>query len=318
MSGRDVVEALLDLMEQDALPAGHVSAHWQRFGRETTVRREGTGIGLRASGFETVGPMGPAGRALAAIERWSYRGVTRRLLSFPPVWKQAARLARDLGADANFNVFKSACALATLMDTWGERALSPRTFVLIGDGFGFFGALVARCVPESRIFCVDLPKQLVVQADTHRRADPHLRAAVIGATSGGPRDERVTYVPPDLIDHAPGPIDCAVNIASMQEMTHESIARYFAFLRRRSGVESLFYCVNRAEKALPDGTVVRFADYPWSTRDEILLDGPCPYYTHYLSPYTTARGPRVLGVRVPFIDHFDGVHLHRLARLTSG
>lgn len=313
---REPIDTLLELARAEPLPAAHVSSHWERFGGETVVRSAGSGLEVRASGFETVGRMGPVGRALAIVERWSYRPALRTIRSFDQVWGEAERLARDLGADPNFNVLKSACALATLADHWDEHSLRPATFVLIGDGFGFFGALVRRCRPDSRVYCIDLPKQLVIQADTHRRTDPSLRDAVL--TEGPDVGADVLYVPPDRMEEIPGPIDCAVNIASMQEMTPDSISGYFSFLRRRSGTGSRFYCVNRQSKTLPDGSVIRFAEYPWSPRDEVFIDGACPYYTHYLSRHPAPAGPRVLGVRIPLINHFDGRHLHRLARLAPG
>lgn len=311
----DPIEILLELARAEPLPAAHVSSHWQGFGGETVVRSVSTGLEVRASGFETVGRMGAAGRALAVAERWSYRSALRAIRSFDRVWGEAERLAHDLGADPNFNVLKSACALATLADHWDEHSLRPTTFVMIGDGFGFFGALVRRCRPDSRVYCIDLPKQLVIQADTHRRADPSLRDAVL--TSGPDVRADVLYVPPDNMETIAGPIDCAVNIASMQEMTPNSISGYFGFLRRRSDAGSRFYCVNRESKTLPDGSVIRFAEYPWSPWDQVFIDGACPYYTHYLSRYTARTGPRLLGVRIPLVNWFDGRHLHRLVRLSS-
>lgn len=101
----------------------------------------------------------------------------------------------------------------------------------------------------------------------------------------------------------------------MQEMTRFSIETYFRFLRRRSQPQSRFYCVNRARKTLVGGEVNEFAAYPWRPEDEVFLDGPCPYYTHYLAPYTTACGPRILGLHLPCVNTFDGLHWHRLVRL---
>ena len=98
-------------------------------------------------------------------------------------------------------------------------------------------------------------------------------------------------------------------------MSCRSIVGCFTWLRRRSHAQSRLYCVNREEKALPGGEVRRFADYPWQPDDEVFLDGPCPYYTHYLSRSMRPRGPTLLGLRVPFINYFDGPMRHRLVRL---
>lgn len=64
-----------------------------------------------------------------------------------------------------------------------------------------------------------------------------------------------------------------------------------------------FYCCNREEKILPDGTIVRFKDYPWSPQDDVLDDAACPWHQQYYS------------ARPPFIHPYDGPIRHRLAVL---
>lgn len=127
--------------------------------------------------------------------------------------------------------------------------------------------------------------------------------------------EGVFFVAPQHAELIPENIDCAVNVASMGEMSKSSISSYFRFLRSRSSSGSRFYCVNRLQKELPDGEITRFYDYPWGKDDDIFIDGPCPYFTHYLESTTAPNGPRLLGVRVPFINYFDGALAHRLAHL---
>ena len=67
------------------------------------------------------------------------------------------------------------------------------------------------------------------------------------------------------------PISLFINIASMHEMDLSVINNYFDAMRT-STVESYFYCVNREEKTLPDGSVIRFNDYPWQS-SEITVGG---------------------------------------------
>jgi hypothetical protein len=308
------IETLLKRVEDDPLPAAHTSLYWQTYGRRTRVERGPNGLMLEPAGFETVTRLDSPMKLLHRIERLSYRSVTARYRSFSWVWPMAITLARDLSSDPNFNVFKSACALAVLADHWTARGVSPTTVVVIGDGHGFFGALIRRYLPGSRLYCIDLPKMLVFQARLHEQADPDAVLGIAGPLgSAGTAD--VTFVQPQDIALIPGPIDCAVNMASMQEMTRSSIAMYFRWLRQRSGPQSHFYCVNRLRKELPGGEIIRFADYPWQADDEVFLDGPCPYYTYFFAPYTLPNGPRVWSLRIPFINYFDGPHLHRLVRL---
>jgi len=223
-------------------------------------------------------------------------------------------LARDLKIDIDYNVWKQTVALAVLVDHWNAHDLTPETFALIGDGAGFLGALIHRCVPKSVIYCIDLPKMLVFQAQTHGAAGHSDAMSLMHRHGDGPTP--ITYVLPKDIGVIPGTIDCAINIASMQEMTPVSIQAYFDFIRERSTADSRFYCVNRQEKELPGGEIVRFVDYPWRESDRTFIDGPCPYYAYYFGR-TQPTGPTVLGQRVPLVNRFDGAIWHRLTQLVG-
>ena len=96
------------------------------------------------------------------------------------------------------------------------------------------------------------------------------------------------------------PISLFINIASMQEMDLQVVHRYFE-LMRTSTVDSYFYCINREKKTIPDGSVIRFIDYPWEG-DETFIDELCPFYHSYPSS------------RPPFWRPFEP-HRHRLVKL---
>jgi len=312
-----IIPVLCEMARTASLPPESVSSHWQVHGRQTVVECHADTVSLRASGFPTVVRPGFGGRVLYAAERWSYRSVTAQLKSFPAVWQVVRRLLCQLGGGPDFHAFKSACVLATLSDHWAAQGVSPKTFMLIGDGDGFLGALIRRYLPSARLYCVDLPKTLVFQAQMHSVTDPSATLSLLGQHGRIPEVEasHVIFVLPQAIEEISEPIDCAINMTSMQEMTTEMIAAYFSFLRRRSIPQSRFYCVNRAHKELSGGEVIRFEDYPWQSDDEVFLDGVCPYYTHFFAPYTCPRGPRCFGLRVPYLNYFDGCHRHRLVRL---
>ncbi len=296
------------------MPAADTSSHWQLYGGETTVESRGDELVLSGSGFGSMKVGGRLGRAARLVERLTYWPVTARLRCHPLVWRTAKQVAHDLSADLTYDVWRQSVALATLADHWAAYGLSPRTFAIIGDGHGFLGALIRRYVPQSRVYCIDLPKMLVFQARTHELADSGGSISIISSNSTSHHD--VTLVLPKDVAVISEPIDCAINIASMQEMTQRSITGYFDFLRERSTPTSRFYCVNRLRKELPEGEVASFEDYPWQKNDDVFIDGPCPYYTHVVGR-TGVKGPEVLGVRVPFINHFDGTILHRLVHLAA-
>lgn len=309
-----VLESLLELVQVDPLPSEHTSSQWRLWGAETVVERHGEALELRSSGFENLSRMSLRGRLLHTMDRWSYRLVTAPLQAYPRVWRVAKRLIRDLSAHPNYTLHKSACILSLLVDHWTTYGVPPKTVALIGDGQGILGALIRRYLPGVRLYCIDLPKILVFQVRTHQLADPQATMALL-SEDVPVQTADVTFVLPQRIERVPDQIDCAINVVSMQEMTAYSIQAYFTFLRRRSTPSSRFYCVNRLRREMPGGEVSSFYDYPWHKHDQIFIDGPCPYYTHFIAPYTLPNGPRVCGARVPCINYFDGVIFHRLVRL---
>jgi hypothetical protein len=311
-----VITSLLALVESDGLPAAHTSSHWQRYGREIVAQRRGKALMLRAAGFTAQSRASLAGRFLYGAERLSYANVTSRLHSYPLVWSETKRLARDLGTDLTGHERTSATAFAVLADHFRHCRLAPKTMAVIGDGDGFLGALIFRCLAGTgvKMYAIDLPKVLLFQAETHRTANPGVTMSVLLAGDDG-RKADLTFVHPKDIERIPDAIDCAINVVSMQEMTVSSIAAYFVFLRRRSTARSRFYCVNRWRKELPGGEVASFADYPWQANDETFIDGPCPYLKYFFDQQRQPDGPRVLGLRIPFVNAYDGLLWHRLVRL---
>lgn len=307
-----VIETLLQIVKRDPYPAPYISSYWQQYGAKNLVEFRANGPVLQGYGIGSVNRPGVFGRALHVLERISYRRLTDRLGYYPTIWRSARQLAEDLSFGLTFDVWKCAVVLAVLADHWTLYGLSPKTFALIGDGYGFLGALIRRYLPGIRIYCIDLPKTLVFQARTHEIADREATMSVLPA-NGGPTE--ITFVLPQNVGQIADDIDCGVNIASMQEMNKLSIETYFTFLRRCASPQSRFYCVNRLRKELPGGEVSAFYDYPWRHDDEIFIDEPCPYYTHFFAPYTVPNGPKMLGIRIPWIYHFDGIHMHRLVRL---
>ncbi len=308
-----VTESLLEQVRLNPYPKEHTSLYWQSEGENLSIQRREEDLLFKGFGIAPSGREGVAWKTFHALERASYGGVTSRLRSYGKTWTALRQLARDLSIRVSYDIWKSAVILAILADHWEEHRLSPRTFAMIGDGSGILGALVRRVRPGVRMFCIDLPKALTFQSYFHSRADGQVRLSRALAPGQGNAD--VVFVLPQEAESVSEPIDCAVNIASMQEMNACSIQSYFQFLRKRSRADSRFYCVNREEKKLPGGETSRIDGYPWGAKDQVFLDGPCPYYTHTLSRCMRPTGPRWLGIRIPFVNSFDGPMRHRLVHL---
>ena len=309
-----VIEELLKVAASEPLPLEDVSSFWNLHGSKTVVERTDDELVLVPSGFHSLGLSSKFGVAASFAERISYWLVTARLRSHSSIWATAKRLSTDLGMHLDYNAWKQTESLAVLTDHWKKHDITPKSFAVIGDGAGFLGALFHRRYPNSHIYSIDLPQMLVFQAQTQVSAGHGNLISHLQDSSDAPTG--VTFVLPKDIESISEEIDCAINIASMQEMNERSIDSYFRFLRSRSTPNSLFYCINREEKELPGGEIVKFSDYPWLGEDRIFIDGPCPYYTHYLGR-TMPKGPWLLGVRIPFINYLDGKIIHRLVHLAN-
>ena len=189
--------------------------------------------------------------------------------------------------------------------------------MMIGDGYGFLSALIKAIFPKASIVLVDLGKTLLFQSYYCQKVYPgctHLLPHMVF------EKERVDFVycPTERLNELERyRFDLAVNIASMQEMNLLTIQRYFDFLRRTLQKKNLFYCCNRESKTLPGGELVVFNKYPWHENDEYLVDEYCPWHDYFFSPARTRLGLRIKGVRVPFVNYYDGKHIHRMARLET-
>jgi hypothetical protein len=87
----------------------------------------------------------------------------------------------------------------------------------------------------------------------------------------------------------------------MQEMNPQIVNQYFKDLKDVKNKELYFYCCNRDEKILPDGTIVRFSDYPWG-ESTLVADELCPWYKDFYNK------------KPPFFHEYDGHISHRIVK----
>lgn len=316
-----VFKYLLQIIDDGFQSESDDSSHWKMFCRQIHVSRDEQGnlMFKNGKGYGDITRRRWTKNALNFLERFTYHSVSSPLSSYAGIWKEAKQLASDLSVSLSNTIWNNCIVLAILADHWKKYRLNPKTFCLIGDGYGFLGTMISRLFP-GRIYCVDLPKILLLQAHTHLAANPGKKFGVVTSADRNPAD--VHFVIPQEIENIQSEIDCAINVSSMQEMKVDSIEKYFSFLRRHSHPSSHFYCANRFKTRLPGGEVTEFYEYPWRSEDQIFMDGPCPYLTHFLSFRRAknaygepTKGPSLWGWRIPFINYFDGVSMHRLVHL---
>lgn len=233
--------------------------------------------------------------------------------------KKGVALAKRMGLVFSYDCFRQVCSLNLIM----EKVVMKKerlTVINIGDGYGFLSALIKELFPNSLICLVDIGKTLLFQAYYCRKAHPDCPHRLVSDLNGTvhPPDSGFLYCPAEYLEELDKiSFDVAINIASMQEMNQTSINRYFDFLRHHMAPSNLFYCCNREEKRMPGGEISRFLSYPWMNMDIHQLDEPCPWHHYFFSSSRAFHGPRFLGIRLPFINYFDGLHRHRLTILKT-
>ena len=306
LRGAAVLDALGAAIDQtdDA-----TSSYWRQMHADFAYA---DGTLLSAKGFGTRTPR--AVGLLGPLHWWLQRPFRADGENFPAFAKFLAAgktVARRHGRAFDYDALRQVLTVS-LIDAVVPQALSGDGVVaVIGDGFAMLSSLFLLANDRTRVVLVNLTKTLLVDLIYFSKAFPDTGLALardsdeMSVALADP-EVRLIAVQADNCDLLrTAPVTLAANLASMQEMNPSVIARYFGALRATPSPETLFYCCNRVEKTLPDGTVVRFADYPWHDDDRVLLDGPCPWHRCYYS------------IHPPFYREFDGPVRHRLAVLTK-
>jgi hypothetical protein len=194
------------------------------------------------------------------------------------------------------------------------------TGVVIGDGFGSMTSLLLASRSAGRVILINLTKTLMVDlwflklwmgdqvfdASVDLVTNPEEFSTALGKPTGEGFGRVIAIRAMDHQLLRECSANFAINIASMQEMDTPVIAAYFDDLRSIAGNQELmFYCCNREEKSLPDGTITRFSQYPWAAADKIIADELCPWHQQFYS------------FKPPFFRPYDGPIRHRLAVMTN-
>jgi hypothetical protein len=294
------------------------SSHW----REQHARFRFTGDGFEGlQGFGGASTRrGHTDFAHRMLQR-PFRALAANLRSFGALHRLADRVCASQGRTLDLDVLRNVLTLAFLQEREPARFGADRTACVIGDGFGTLASLLLGSGSAGRVVLVNLSRTLLVDlwylklclgAEAFGRqtvlvsgAGDLAAALARPPAEGGPAVVAVQAADHELLRHCP--LDVAFNIVSMGEMDPAVTEAYFADLRAvaaaQPGRELAFYCCNREEKTLPDGTVTRFADYPWREEDDALVDELCPWHQRYYA------------FRPPFYFPYDGPIRHRLAIL---
>lgn len=226
----------------------------------------------------------------------------------------ALNIVKEQSRSLDYDMFKHVWTFEVL-----DKSLSfleSNIVCIIGDGQSNFASLALSCPSIQKVISVNLPEVLLndwlllenkiidqqssILCSTKTSIDefianPSLRFAMVQAS--------------DAYILSSQPINLFANICSMQEMSIESIEKYFDIIKSSTASKPYFYCCNRQTKVLPDSSVIEFSSYPWGNNYISIFYERCPWYSHYYSPV------RFKFLPLPkFNIPFDGPIDHRLVQ----
>lgn len=240
---------------------------------------------------------------------WLLQAPFRRIGRAYPDFARCQRIVRGIALRQNRqyseDMLRQALAGALILRHL-PAPLPTGVLVVIGDGFGVMSSLLRSLWPDRVVVPVNLGKPLLLDLASIRLALPGETIAFAETAeemAHGLADGKAGIIGVRADDAAfldSVPIALAVNMESMQEMDPPIIAAYFDLLRRNPAERTVFYCCNRREKTLYDGTILRFVDYPWRAGDRLLVDEACawsalsyhtrpPFWIHRPADYTQHR-----------------------------
>jgi hypothetical protein len=292
--------------------AGHLdnkdpesSSHWTEMHRNFRYGPAGFS-GLVGFG-DYAPPKSVLHRLVHHIFQIPFRRMGRGFSTFPVEYRNIKTIAARQNRQLNVDMLRQALSLALLRQKIGDEPF--RQTIVIGDGFGTMAALILLGIQKTKVVLVNLTKTLLVDLVYLQRALPQCGFALVRT----PADYSAALENPGIVAVAVEAVNAellknscipvCINIASMQEMNPSVTAAYFRHMREAPGAETVFYCCNRLEKEFPDGTVVRFHDYPWRQDDETLVNEACPWHQFFYQPIP------------PFYRPYDGTVWHQLSIL---
>jgi putative sugar O-methyltransferase len=289
------------------------SSHWQQQ-HENFSFKQGVFEGLRGFGG-CHEPYSGIRRAVHRVLQIPFRRQGMHFEGFPEIDNEARKIALQQGRAYDLDFIRQSITLALLQDQLSFIHNNGKSSVcIIGDGFASLASLFLATKTARQVVLINLTKTLLVDCWYLKlwMGEERFNKSVVllDNESSIAQAREATVVAIQAENHSllqSLDFNLVVNVVSMGEMDPFVVEDYFTDIRTVAGKQSVhFYCCNRIEKSLPDGTVVRFSDYPWNETDEILIDSLCPWHQKYYSG------------RFPFYHQYDGPIKHRLARMAGG
>ncbi|EQA70039.1 MULTISPECIES: putative sugar O-methyltransferase [Leptospira] len=285
------------------------SSHWKKYHQDFDVNEDGGIDGI--IGFGDVETKYSWAKILihTYFQRF-FRKIAKRYSGFKDLDAKMSEILNLQNRAYSLDALRQTITLAFLKDHI-KNYKNIDVAVVIGDGFASMASLLLVSKFVKKVVSINLSKTLFVDLEYFSRISSYYNFNYCLLTEKEDLKNIFNGTADFIAIQASNqkflqsiPADLIINIASMQEMNHEVIQQYFEDMRIISREkEILFYCCNREEKTLPDGTAIIFKKYPWKESDEILIDELCSWHQEYYA------------LRPPFYRRYDGPIRHRLVKL---
>ncbi len=297
-----------------------VSSHWRLYSDRVQLDFKDNGdlISLKGEGFGN-----PTWNSIRACLLDLFCIMThllhlKRRISIIKLYINVCFLCKRIGLSPTLDTFRQVCSLVILSEYISKRLTSrPLNFLIIGDGYGILSCLIAQKFPGCTLTLVDIGNTLLFQAYYCQRAYPDLRHTLLGTQLPISLEGFSYCASEDMNILRSFEFDIVINIASMQEMNQQTIAKYFKLLRDVMRNDNLFYCSNRISKLLVGGEHIKYDEYPWITDDVHLTDEICPWHRYFFSPTPVNVIRTNFRFQIPTIKRYDGLSRHRVTVLST-
>lgn len=302
--GDEAIDYLASKIKQDDPKS---SSHWDHYHSKFDYK-DGKFSGIEGFGSNRQTFTGIRKMAHRLLQT-PFRSMGKKFLDFESIDKLAVNILNKQKKGYDLSTLRQVISLAYLNDK--KVVKTNGTTCVIGDGFGSMTCLLFAN-NQQRVISVNLSKTLLMDLwqIKHFLGDEFKEVILVTEkddipdvllkTQGRPSVVAIEAENHELIRLFP--LDLSINIVSMQEMNPETVEEYFYDLSIATQQGGTFYCCNREEKNLPDGTKVIFSNYPWHMSQKFLEDELCPWNLKYYN------------LVPPFYHHYDGPIRHRLVK----
>lgn len=242
-----------------------------------------------------------------------FRWQGKQFSEFKKILQCTDKFHKERGISLELGSLRQVLSLAFIKDKINFGQIKD-TILVIGDGYGTMSSILLRHLScqKIKVIVINLTKNLLLDVVSIKKSVPFANICLVKNSEDyhkALKDSEVNVIciqadNASLISNEA--IGLAINIASMQEMNPPIIAKYFDFLRNSTNQKTYFYCCNRVEKILRDGTIVNYFKYPWRSNDQFIVDELCPWYQYYYN----IRKP-------PFYSPYAGPIQHRLVLMNK-